>query len=105
REHRGCTEKFRLVLGTANTSNDRSRVKMLAPFPDTAIIDVPSALARELFEAAERLPLYENKEFYSSVLQASVHTGVREACPDGFDWTVGLIKERIASWPYCVLLK
>ena len=78
---------------------------MLAPFPDTAIINVPSALARELFEAAERLPLYENKEFYSSVLQASVHTGVREACPDGFDWTVGLIKERIASWPYCVLLK
>jgi len=78
---------------------------MLAPFPDTAIIDVPSALARELFEAAERLPLYENKEFYSSVLQASVHTGVREACPDGFDWIVGLIKERIASWPYCVLLK
>ena len=78
---------------------------MFAPFPDTAIIDVPSALARELFEAAERLPLYENKEFYSSVLQASVHTGVREACPDGFDWIVGLIKERIASWPYCVLLK
>ena len=78
---------------------------MLAPFPDTAIINVPSALARELFEAAERLPLYENKEFYSSVLQASVHTGVREACPDGFDWIVGLIKERIASWPYCVLLK
>jgi len=78
---------------------------MLSPFPDTAIIDVPSALARELFEAAERLPLYENKEFYSSVLQASVHTGVREACPDGFDWIVGLIKERIASWPYCVLLK
>jgi len=38
-------------------------------------------------------------------LQASVHTGVREACPDGFDWIVGLIKERIASWPYCVLLK
>jgi hypothetical protein len=38
-------------------------------------------------------------------LQASVHTGVREGCPDGFDWTVGLIKERIASWPYCVLLK
>ena len=78
---------------------------MFAPFPDTAIINVPSALARELFEAAERLPLYENKEFYSSALQASVHNGVREACPDGFDWLVGLIKERIASWPYCVLLK
>lgn len=78
---------------------------MLAPFPDTARINIPSALARQLFEGAERLPLYENKEFYSSALQALVHTSVREAYPDGFDWIVSLIKERIASWPYCVLLQ
>lgn len=78
---------------------------MLAPFPDTARINIPSALARELFEGAERLPLYDNKEFYSSALQALVHASVREADPDGFDWIVSLIKERIASWPYCVLLQ
>lgn len=78
---------------------------MLAPFPDTARINIPSALARELLEGAERLPLYDNKEFYSSALQALVHTSVREAYPDGFDWIVSLIKERIAKWPYCVLLQ
>lgn len=78
---------------------------MLAPFPDTARIKIPSALARELLEGAERLPLYDNKEFYSSALQALVHTSIREAYPDGFDWIVSLIKERIAKWPYCVLLQ
>lgn len=78
---------------------------MLAPFPDTARIKIPSALAHELLEAAERLPLYDNKEFYSSALQALVHAGIREAYPDDFDGIVSLIKERIAKWPYCVLLE
>jgi hypothetical protein len=77
---------------------------MLAPFPDTGRIDVSSALARELLKSAERLPLYDNKEFYSPALQALVLDRVREACPDGFDWLVSLLKERIAQWPYCVLL-
>ena len=78
---------------------------MLAPFPDTARINVPSALARELFDAAERLPLYENKDFYSPDLQAFVYSTVREACPDDFDWIVNQIKERVAQWPYCVLIQ
>lgn len=76
---------------------------MLA-FPDTGRIDISSALARELIKGAERLPLYDNKEFYSPALQALVFNRVREACPDGFDWLVSLLKERIAQWPYCVLL-
>jgi len=79
--------------------------KMLAPFPDTARINIPSALARELLEGAERLPHYDNKDFYSPALQALVHTRVREAQPDGFDWVVSLLKERIARWPYCVLVQ
>lgn len=78
---------------------------MFAPFPDTARINISSALARQLLEGAERLPLYDNKEYYSFALQALVHTRVREAYPDGFDWIVSLIKERIVSWPYCVLLR
>jgi hypothetical protein len=78
---------------------------MLAPFPHTARIKIPSALARDLLDAAVRLPLYDNKEFYSSDLQALVHSGIREAHPDGFDSVVSLIKERIAQWPYCVLLE
>jgi hypothetical protein len=77
---------------------------MFAPFPDTARIDIPPTLARHLLEGAERLPLYENKDFYSPDLQAFVYSSVREAYPDDFDWIVDLIKERVAQRPYCVLI-
>lgn len=77
---------------------------MLAPLPDTGRIDVPSVLAGELLAAAKRLPLYDNKEFYSPALQTVVLNRIREVCPDGFDWLVNLIRERIAEWPYCVLV-
>ncbi len=78
---------------------------MLAPFPDTGRINVSSALARDLLKSAESLPLYDNKEFYSSALQALVRNRIREACPDGFDWLVGQVTERIAEWPYWVLVQ
>jgi hypothetical protein len=78
---------------------------MFASFPDSARIAIPSALARELLEAAESLPLYENEQFYSLALQESVHNTVREACPAGFDFVVSLIGERIARWPYCALVQ
>ena len=78
---------------------------MFAPFPDTAIINIPSGLAREVLEGAQRLPRYENKDFYSPDLQAFVYSSVREAYPDDFDWIVNQIKKRIVQWPYCVLVK
>ena len=77
---------------------------MFAPFPDTARISIPSTLARELIEGAKRLPLYENKDFYSPDLQAFVYSSVRDAYADDFDWVVNQIKERVAQWPYCVLI-
>src|SRR5262245_11180013 len=78
---------------------------MLTPFPDKARISVPATLARELLEGANRLPPYENKDFYSTALQAFVHASIRDANPDGFGWLVGLIRERTAHSPYCVLLE
>jgi hypothetical protein len=78
---------------------------MLAPLPDTATTKISSTLAGELLKAAEGLPWYENEEFYSSALQGFVHDSIREACPDGFDSVVGLIRERIARRPYCALLQ
>lgn len=78
---------------------------MLASFPETARIAIPAALAHELLEAAQGLPLYDNRQFYSTALQEFVHDSVREACPDGFHWLVNLIKERIAQWPYCVSIR
>jgi hypothetical protein len=77
---------------------------MLAPFPDLARLTVPPALARELFDGADRLPLYDNQEFYSTALQESVRDEVRRLSPDGFDWLVGSIGERITRRPYCALV-
>jgi hypothetical protein len=78
---------------------------VLAPFPETARINIPSTLADELLKGAERLPLYENKHYYAPELQALVHSSIREADPDGFDWIVNQIKERLAQRPYCVLIQ
>lgn len=77
---------------------------MPLPFPESGRIEVPSALARELLKAAESLPLYDNKEFYSSALQIHVLNQMHRACPDGFDWLIGVLRERIAKQPYCALV-
>jgi hypothetical protein len=45
---------------------------MLAPFPERNKLNVSEPLASELLRAAERLPLYDNKEFYSTDLQQFV---------------------------------
>src|SRR5262249_21382996 len=78
---------------------------MLAPFPDCGRINISPSLAGELMKAAERLPEYDNKEFYSTDLQEDVQGRVRESCPDGFDWLVGAIKEGVARRPYCALVQ
>jgi hypothetical protein len=81
------------------------QTRMLAAFPETGRIDISSALAYELLQAAEHLPLYDNQEFYSTALQAHVLESIREFCPQGFNSLVGLIKERISRWPYCALVR
>jgi hypothetical protein len=77
---------------------------MTATFPVDGRIEVSPALASELLAAAERLPLYENQDFYATALQASVLESVREASPDCFAELIAQIKERIAQPPYCVIV-
>jgi len=77
---------------------------MLAPFPESHRVQVPESLACELSLAAERLPLYDNKEFYSVELQQFVHDSIREANREGFDGLVDSIKERLRRRPYCALV-
>lgn len=76
-----------------------------AAFPERGRINVSPALAQDLLRAAERLPHYENREFYDTALQVSVLDHVRAACADGFDELVGLVKERLAQRPFCVVLR
>lgn len=75
---------------------------MLAPLPDSARVKVSASLASELLAAAERLPRYDNKEFYSTELQGLVHQSLREV--SGFDSLIEQIEQRLNESPYCVLV-
>lgn len=77
---------------------------MLTPFPESARLEVPAALTGKLLDAAESLPLYDNKDFYSTDLQQLVRDHISENCQDGFQWLVTQISERLARSPYCVLV-
>ncbi|HUS09292.1 MAG TPA: TauD/TfdA family dioxygenase [Pyrinomonadaceae bacterium] len=70
----------------------------------TGRIEMPLSLAGDLMKAAERLPLYDNKEFYVPALQQFVFESVRDACPDGFDSLITSIKECLARSPYWVVV-
>ena len=73
-------------------------------FPDSATINVDAAVAREILAAAERLPQYDNREFYSPDLQSHVLNSVRDQCAEAFETLVLDIKQRLARWPYCALV-
>lgn len=73
--------------------------------PDSALVNVNDALARDLRNAAQRLPEYDNREFYATSLQASVLEQIRAAAPRAFAALVGEIKDRLAGWPYCALVR
>ena len=65
---------------------------MLAPLPESARVNVEPSLARELLDAAERLPPYDNKEFYSTELQSLVHESLQEV--SGFASLIEQIEQR-----------
>ena len=73
-------------------------------FPESARLEVPAALAGDLLGAVESLPHYDNKDFYSTVLQQLVRDRIHENFPDGFQWLVTQISERKAQSPDCVLV-
>ncbi|HEU4434130.1 MAG TPA: TauD/TfdA family dioxygenase [Pyrinomonadaceae bacterium] len=77
----------------------------MIPFPESSRVNVDDKLARDLLRAAESLPRYDNREFYSTSLQASVLENVRAAAPAGFDSLINQIKERLAQSPYCALVR
>ena len=77
---------------------------VFATLPENAIVKVEPSLARELLDAAERLPRYDNKEFYSTELQTFVHESLREEVR-GFDSLTDDIRQRVSVRPYCALVQ
>src|SRR5215212_162826 len=73
-------------------------------FPESAKVNVDSSVAREILVAAERLPQYDNREFYSTELQTHVFNSIRESCPEPFNTLIADIKQRLTSSPYCALV-
>src|SRR6185437_5893427 len=76
----------------------------MADFPREAKVEVNATVASCLVAAAERLPRFDNREFYSSELQVRVCEAVLEGCPEAFEAIVAEIKERLARWPYCAIV-
>ena len=74
-------------------------------FPSNAKVNIDATVAREILAAAERLPQYDNREFYSTELQAHVLNSIRESCPEAFDAVIAEINQRLARWPYCALVQ
>ena len=77
---------------------------VLTPLPENGRVEVPESVAAGLLNAAERLPRYDNKQFYSTEVQQAVHDRIRDTCADEFDWLTAQIRDRIAQPPYCVLV-
>ena len=76
----------------------------MQPLPESARIQVPSAVAADLLRAAESLPHYENQDFYSFTLQAEVHAAIRDSVRGSWSEVVGPIRERLARRPRCALV-
>src|SRR5215510_3544335 len=74
-------------------------------FPETAKVNVSPTVAREIRAAANQLPNWDNREFYSTDLQTHVLESVRQTSPDAFDDLTSEIKQRLARWPYCALVQ
>lgn len=77
----------------------------MIPFPEHARVNVDDTLARNLLRAARSLPDYDNQEFYSTSLQASLLENVRASAPDAFDSLINQIRDRLAEPPYCALIR
>lgn len=68
-------------------------------------ITVPSAIAEDLLYAANQLPVYDTKDYYSFDLQASIHQQIRNHCSESFDWLINQIQNQIQQAPYFALIK
>ncbi|MBE9069033.1 TauD/TfdA family dioxygenase [Leptolyngbya cf. ectocarpi LEGE 11479] len=77
----------------------------MKPFPNSAIINVPVPLARQLFEVAEQLPWRSNQEYYDVACQTEVFNKLQEACGEGFQGLIAAIQDCLETPPFSALVK
>lgn len=77
---------------------------MFASLPESAVVKVEESLARDLLDAAGALPEYDNREYYSTELQARVRDHFGRGS-DGFANLIRQIEQGLSRPPYCVLVQ
>jgi hypothetical protein len=77
----------------------------MTAFPERATIDVPSALAADLSNAAGRCAPATPADYYDTAVQSRARDEVRAACPDGFDALVAGMRTRLAAPPFAALVR
>ena len=77
---------------------------MFASLPESAVVKVEESLARDLLAAARALPEYDNREYYSTELQARLRDHF-ERRSRAFADLIDRIQQRLGQWPYCVLVQ
>lgn len=93
-----------MKLAMASTLQFQSDLHVVTSLPDSARVAVPGEIARDLLQAAESLPPYDNKEFYSPDLQLFIRDHIRRDCPVGSQWLFSEINKRLNQSPYCALV-
>jgi hypothetical protein len=74
-------------------------------FPAAAIVEVPSRLAADLFDAAGRHPSAAPADYYDPARQSRARDEVRAGSPDDFDRLVAQIAVRLATPPFSALVR
>ena len=72
---------------------------------EDAIIEVSHALAHQLLVASERLPAFNNQDYYESANQKVVYHKIKQSCFPEFDNLIDQIKVKLKNPPYSVLVK
>ena len=77
----------------------------MTAFPETATIEVPSALAADLSNAAGRCPPAAPADYYDTAVQSRARDEIRAGCPGGFDRLVADIRTCLAAPPFAALVR
>jgi hypothetical protein len=73
--------------------------------PGAAVVQVERRVANQLYDCAERLPRFENRDFYLSSTQERVRSEIRESSRESLDWLIGEIRARLLRPPYTALVR
>lgn len=77
----------------------------MKPFPDSAVLNVPSSLAGHFYDVARSLPVQANKDFYQVERQTQVYQDFYGKAGSAFCKLLHTVEDKLQTPPFSVLLK